>query len=69
MANIRAFFLTRNAKFIAQNTGVLNNFAWVLATSPNDEVRSGKRSDELASKACEVTKYEQPHILSTLAAA
>ena len=49
--------------------GILNNFAWVLATSPEDDVRSGKRSVELALKACEATKYEQPHILSTLAAA
>lgn len=49
--------------------GVLNNFAWVLATSPEDELRNGKRAIELATKACEVTKYEKPHILSTLAAA
>jgi tetratricopeptide (TPR) repeat protein len=49
--------------------GVLNNFAWVLATSPDDNVRNGKRAIELATKACEVTKYEKPHILSTLAAA
>ncbi len=49
--------------------GVLNNFAWVLATSPDDEVRDGKRAVELATKAAERTNYETPHILSTLAAA
>ena len=49
--------------------GVLNNLAWVLATSPKDEVRDGKRSIELANKACDVTQYKKPHILSTLAAA
>ena len=49
--------------------GVLNNLAWVLATSPKDELRDGKRSLELATKACEVTDYEKAHILSTLAAA
>jgi hypothetical protein len=32
-------------------------------------VRDGARAVELAAKACEITKYEQPHILSTLAAA
>ena len=50
-------------------SGLLNNFAWVLATSPQDNVRDGKRAVELAIKACELTEYKQPHILSTLAAA
>ena len=51
-----------------EDTGVLNNFAWVLATSPVDELRNGKRAIELATKACELTDYKQAHILSTLAA-
>ncbi len=48
--------------------GLLNNLAWVLATSTNDEVRDGKRSVELGLKACEKSEYKQAHILSTLAA-
>ena len=48
--------------------GALNNLAWVLATSPNDTLRDGERAIELATKACEVTQYNAPHILSTLAA-
>ena len=48
--------------------GLLNNLAWVLATSPVDALRDGKRSIELGTKACELTKYQMPHILSTLAA-
>jgi tetratricopeptide (TPR) repeat protein len=48
---------------------LLNNLAWVLATSPQDAVRDGKRAVELATRACEETKYGQSHILSTLAAA
>jgi tetratricopeptide (TPR) repeat protein len=55
-------------KLDAEDTGILNNLAWVLATSPDDAVRSGKRSLEYGLKACELTKYEKPHILSTLAA-
>jgi tetratricopeptide (TPR) repeat protein len=51
------------------NSGLLNNLAWVLATSPKDELRDGKRAIELATKASEVTDYKEGHILSTLAAA
>ncbi len=47
--------------------GVLNNLAWVLATSPMDDVRDGKRAVELATLAAEVTEFKEPHILSTLA--
>jgi tetratricopeptide (TPR) repeat protein len=50
------------------DTGVLNNLAWLLATSPDDALRDGKRAIELANKACEETKWEQAHIISTLAA-
>lgn len=49
--------------------GILNNYAWVLATSPKDDLRDGEKAIELAKKACEVTEYSRPHILSTLAAA
>lgn len=48
--------------------GILNNLAWVLATSPKDEVRNGKRSVELGLRACELSGYKEAHILSTLAA-
>jgi Flp pilus assembly protein TadD len=52
-----------------EDDSILNNFAWVLATSPDDEIRDGKRAIKLATKACEVTEYKEAHILSTLAAA
>ncbi len=55
-------------KLDPEDTGVLNNLAWVLATSPDDAVRNPTRSLECGLKACELTKYEKPHILSTLAA-
>jgi tetratricopeptide (TPR) repeat protein len=50
------------------HSGVLNNLAWVLATSPDEKLRNAKRSIELGKRACEVTDYKRPHILSTLAA-
>lgn len=49
--------------------GILNNLAWVLATSPDDKLRDGKRAIELATLACELTEYKAAYILSTLAAA
>jgi tetratricopeptide (TPR) repeat protein len=49
--------------------GLLNNFAWVLATSPDDKLRDGARALKMATKAAEASGYETPHILSTLAAA
>lgn len=53
----------------AKDPTLLNNLAWVLATSPEDDLRDGKRAVELAAFACELTKDTLPHILSTLAAA
>jgi tetratricopeptide (TPR) repeat protein len=52
-----------------KDDGLLNNFAWVLATSPTDNLRDGKRAVELATKAADLTSNQVPHILSTLAAA
>ncbi|MEM8943863.1 MAG: tetratricopeptide repeat protein [Planctomycetota bacterium] len=60
---------TRALKLKPDDTTLLNNLAWVLATSPEDGLRDGKRAVELATKACEMTDYNTPHILSTLAAA
>jgi len=48
---------------------LLNNLAWVLATSPDPKLRDGRRALELATTACELTEYKRPHILSTLGAA
>lgn len=51
-----------------RDSGLLNNFAWLLATSPEDDLRDGERAVELATEAAEITKFEAPHILSTVAA-
>jgi tetratricopeptide (TPR) repeat protein len=52
-----------------KDASLLNNFAWVLATSPDAKLRNGERAVKMATEACELTGYETPHILSTLAAA
>lgn len=59
----------RALPLIEEDESLLNNFAWVLATSPDDEVRDGQRALKMATKAAELTGYETPHVLSTLAAA
>lgn len=56
-------------KLRPKDPSLLNNFAWVLATSPDDQLRDGQRAIQLATEACRLTKYKQDHILSTLAAA
>lgn len=61
--------LEKAAELMPDDSGTLNNLAWVLCTSPNDELRDPKRAIELAKQACELTEYKAAHILSTLAAA
>jgi tetratricopeptide (TPR) repeat protein len=56
-------------KLKPKDYGIINNLAWVLATSPNDKLRNGRRARELATQACQVTEYKLAYILSTLAAA
>jgi tetratricopeptide (TPR) repeat protein len=46
-----------------------NNTAWLLATCPDERFRNGRRSVELAKKACELSGWTLPGALDTLAAA
>ena len=46
-----------------------NGLAWILATSPDDKVRDGKRAIQYATEACERTGWKVPVCLNTLAAA
>jgi tetratricopeptide (TPR) repeat protein len=54
---------------LPEDDHVLNNLAWVLATSPVDKLRDGKRAVELATRAAEATEHKEAHVLSTLASA
>ena len=49
------------------DSGLLNNLAWVLATSTFDELRDGERAIELATTAAELTDFKKAFIISTLA--
>ena len=46
-----------------------NNLAWTLATQPDAQLRNGLEAVQMATRACELTRYEQPVLLATLAAA
>ncbi len=49
--------------------GALNNLAWKLAASPDDELRNGAEAVRLAERACDLTHNGQPLFIGTLAAA
>jgi tetratricopeptide (TPR) repeat protein len=46
-----------------------SNLAWLLATCPEEKVRDGKKAVELATKSCEMTKWQSAYFLAVLAAA
>ena len=47
----------------------LTDLAWVLATHSSASVRNGSEAVALAERACELTHYQQPQLIGTLAAA
>ena len=48
---------------------VLNMLAWILATSSEKDISNPAEAVALAQKACRLTKFSQPQVLDTLAAA
>ena len=48
---------------------VLNNLAWILASHEDKKVRNPDEAVRFAERACELTKYEAPGLLDTLAVA
>ncbi len=53
----------------AQHVAAANNLAWILATSPQDSLRSGAEAVQWAELACRLTDSKNPSYLDTLAAA
>jgi protein O-mannosyl-transferase len=56
-------------KLEPNNPSFLNNLAWLLATCPEARVRNGRQAVQLAERVCQLTDYEQPQLICTLAAA
>jgi len=63
--------LPMDRNFIERTKNVvdLNNLAWGLATSSDDNIRDGTLSVKVAQRACVETKFRVPAIIGTLAAA
>jgi len=52
-----------------ERSGIINDYAWTLATNPKDSIRDGHKAVEFAKKACYQTDYKHAPTLDTLAAA
>ncbi len=51
------------------DAGTLNNLAWLLAAGSEDRLRNGTEAVRLADRACELTQYQEPMFIATLAVA
>ena len=56
-------------KLSPDSSEALNDLAWLLATTPDAQLRNGTRAVFLAEQACRLTDFKQPLLVSTLAAA
>jgi tetratricopeptide (TPR) repeat protein len=59
----------RRAVALENSPIALNQLAWLLAASEDDRARNPAEAAELARRACELTRNENPELLDTLAAA
>lgn len=57
------------AKIRPDALDLLNNLAWLLATSPDPALRDGPQAVQLAERACQLTGWQKTICLGTLAAA
>jgi tetratricopeptide (TPR) repeat protein len=62
-------FFEKAVELAPDFVNALNDFAWILATDPDPQVRNGARAVELAERACKATGWKQPVIIGTLGAA
>jgi len=63
------FHYRSGLKFQPKNQAARNNLAWILATSPQKQIRNPKEALEMANKLNQDTGNKIPQVLDTLAAA
>jgi tetratricopeptide (TPR) repeat protein len=56
-------------KLKSGDSNALNNLAWIRAAHADSAFRNGTEAVQLAQQACELTRYQRPIIVGTLAAA
>lgn len=61
--------LSEATRMAPEESPGLGHLALALATCPNEHLRDGKRAVELATKACELTRWRDFPSLQALAAA
>lgn len=61
--------LTEAVRLRPNNADALNNLAWILATTKDDKLQNPYDALKFARKACELTNFNRPEFLDTLAAA
>lgn len=59
----------RALDLLPNKAALLNDYAWFLATYPQEQFRNPPQAIELARRACELTRYNKASHLDTLAAA
>ena len=59
----------KSAENWKEDADFLNQYAWLLATCPDANIRDGRKAVELATQAAELTDWEDAAVLDTLAAA
>ncbi len=52
-----------------KSSSTFNQLGWIWATAPDPDVRNGARAKECATRACELTEWQDASYLDTLAAA
>ena len=52
-----------------RNPATFNQLGWIWATAPDPDVRNGRQAKECATRACELTEWQEAGFMDTLAAA
>jgi tetratricopeptide (TPR) repeat protein len=65
----KALFHLNEAVRLNPQPAMLNSLAWLLATDPDSRFRNGNKAVELARQACELSSFQNPGFVATLAAA
>jgi len=59
---------TEALKRESNHSSTLNCLAWIWCTAPDPNIRNGRRALECATRACELTEWQTPGFVDTLAA-